>query len=149
MYTVKFLCGDAKPGKGLEFKLEGVKPGDYATDINIHNPNPQRVVFLKKAVRSLPERTSIKPNPSRKRPDFLGPDYAVEIDCLDIAIILGLFPPPPQPFFMKGFVVIESPLELDVVAVYTSQSLEGKSTTLDVEHIQPRWDANVPSPRGR
>jgi hypothetical protein len=45
----------------------------------------------------------------------LGPDQAVEIDCDVISQVL----PPPAPGFIKGYVVLESDIELDVVAVYS------------------------------
>jgi subtilase family serine protease len=40
--------------------------------------------------------------------------------------------------FLKGFVVIESPLELDVVAVYTAAGREGFVQTLHTERVMPR-----------
>jgi hypothetical protein len=45
-YSAKFLCGDAK-------EVIAVRPGNYATSINIHNPQLFRtVMFAKKAVLS-------------------------------------------------------------------------------------------------
>jgi len=60
----------------------------------------------------------------------LRPDEALEIDCPDIlehARAHG---------FLKGFVVIESFFELDVVAVYSAG--HPKVETLDVERVRPR-----------
>lgn len=50
----------------------------------------------------------------------LRPDEALEIDARDVTRAINVVPPR----FAKGFVVIESPCELDVVAVYTA--LPGK-----------------------
>ena len=37
-YAVKFVCGEQKPIDPSQFEPP-VKPGNYATEINIHNPN--------------------------------------------------------------------------------------------------------------
>jgi len=53
VYAVKFLCGSllpkatTPPPNGVEWP---VKPGNYLTAINVHNPNPANVAFKKKAV---------------------------------------------------------------------------------------------------
>jgi hypothetical protein len=60
-------------------------------------------------------------------------DQAVEIDS---AQILGMFPKVP---FVKGYVVIESPEELDVVAVYTvAQDFCGPCHGLYTERVPAR-----------
>jgi hypothetical protein len=60
----------------------------------------------------------------------LEPDQALFIDCLDVALLLedelAGSPAPPG----DGFVVIESDVRLDVVAVYTSQIVERKQEIL-------------------
>jgi hypothetical protein len=43
----------------------------------------------------------------------------------------------PFPIFLKGFLLILSPVELDITAVYTARGESGVST-MDVEVIQPR-----------
>ncbi len=54
--------------------------------------------------------------------DKLGPDQALEVDCIDIR--QRLFPNGfPRPY-IKGFVTLVSPMSLDVTAVYTSRSLD-------------------------
>jgi hypothetical protein len=74
--------------------------------------------------------------------DKLGPDEALEVDCMDIQ--RKLFPDGfPGPGYIKGFVVIQSENSLDVTAVYSTASLdkEGQVTThssIDVETIQER-----------
>ena len=52
---------------------------------------------------------------SKFRDAKLGPVEALEIDCPDIHKLAEY-----EADFMKGFVVIESETELDVVAVYTA-----------------------------
>ena len=128
-YSAKFLCGVPGPD---EMKREGVKPGNYATAINIHNPqifaNQPPISFVKKAVLSQPEGFPQIP-PSRFKQDALKNDFAEEVDCQTIRELLGSLAPP-APAFIEGFVVIiVSPIagttaptpELDVVGVYSSE----------------------------
>src|SRR6266478_254979 len=104
-YAVKFICG----------KSSGriVAPGAYFTAINVHNPTEKLIRFQKKIAIALPFEKSVKP--TKFFDAKLGPDEALEIDCPDILRHLEA-----QPTFVKGFVVIESENELDVVAVYTA-----------------------------
>jgi hypothetical protein len=109
-YAAKFVCG----------KSDGsvVAPGDYWTSINVHNPARNEVHFQKKIAIALP---SEKAGPvSQFFKARLGPDEALEIDRADI-FEHSL----PQESFLKGFVVIESEMELDVVAVYTAAGNDG------------------------
>jgi hypothetical protein len=120
-YAVKVVCG----------KSEGrvVAPGQYFTAINIHNPTTDAISFRKKFVVAFPDE---KPGPVT--PFFgtrLGADEAVEIDCPEI---FGRLPNVGD--FIKGFVVIESEVDLDVVAVYTAGP--GQVATMDVERVAAR-----------
>jgi hypothetical protein len=84
------------------------------------------------------------------RPAELRPDWGLEIDCFDIrAVLLGDIDPStegPQPDpradggLIKGFVVIEARgrLPLDVSAVYTVMDEDLKTTSVDVEQVQPK-----------
>jgi len=124
-YAVKFVCG--RP------EVPVVAPGDYFTAINVHNPSARPVLFRKKIAVALP---SEKAGPvSRFFEAQLKSDEALEIDCQDIlrhAQAQG---------FLKGFVVIETPSELDVVAVYTAG--HPAVETLEIEHVQPRQFAKA------
>jgi hypothetical protein len=122
-YAVKFVCG--KPDGGE------LAPGLYFTAINVHNPNEHAVLFRKKvAVAGRRER----PGPVSKFFEAkLGPDEALEIDCPDIRSHAQVHDP-----FLKGFVVIESEVELDIVAVYTAAGEEGRVETLEIERVPPR-----------
>lgn len=141
-YAAKFVCGlvpsgqapldptQAKPGFPPELAL---KPANYATDINVHNPQIRGMVLWKKAVLSgwvIPAAAGANVLSSEPEQPFeggkyitvqLGPDGAFSIDCTDIVRKLL---PPGQPLaasFVTGFVVINSPDQLDVTAVYTSE----------------------------
>ena len=122
-YAVKFVCG----------KSAGrvVAPGTYFTAINVHNPNEKGVSFKKKFAIALPGE---KPGPiSRFFDAKLAPDEAFEIDCPDIKERTRT-----TGDFFKGFAVIESTLELDVVAVYTAAGTSQQVETIDIERVEPR-----------
>jgi hypothetical protein len=100
-----------------------VKPGNYATAVNVHNFHNTEAVFGKKAVIALPERQTQRGPVSHVVQDILGADQALEVDCTDI---VSLFVPAGTnatlPPFIKGFVEIVSPVQLSVTAVYTAQT---------------------------
>jgi len=119
-YAVKFVCGSPE--------VPVVAPGQYFTAINVHNPSPRPVYFRKKVAVALPSEKAGRV--SKFFEAQLKSDEALEIDCQDILRHAD------QGGFLKGFVVIESPLELDVVAVYTAGHPQVE--TMEVEHITPR-----------
>lgn len=126
-YAVKFVCGKSSG--------EVVAPGVYYTAINVHNPANQEVRFRKKVAVALPGE---QPGPVSEFSEAkLAPDQALEIDCPDI--LRHASTPEEEPAdFLKGFVVIESDVELDVVAVYTATGRGEQVVTLDVERVSPR-----------
>lgn len=122
-YSAKFVCG----------KSDGkvVAPGEYWTAINVHNPTERGIKFRKKIAVALP---SERPGPVSKFFNAkLGPDEALEIDRDDIFRHAKA-----QTDFLKGFVVIHSEVELDVVAVYTAAGREQRVETLHTERVSPR-----------
>jgi hypothetical protein len=152
VYAVKFLCGSFLPEVTREAEWP-VKPGNYLTAINVHNPNRIPISFRKKGVllyrADKPPRPEEPMPPGELFPFELGPDWGVEIDCNEIRskLLKGAVP---APTFIKGWVVFEvtgspDPLQLDVTAVYTShgwdQSGEGPAWVgfaEDVEQIRPK-----------
>ena len=123
-YAVKFLCTANIPGTSQT--STAVLPGVYQTAVNIHNPNPQVARLRKKlAMRS----GQISPFLDGQ----LKPDEATSVDCSQVqsfgtAFIHGF----------EGFLVIESTLSLDVVAVYTAGPKGGEVSSIDVEHVPER-----------
>src|SRR5947209_16422564 len=83
-YSAKFLCGVVQSGPGATSSSDPrVRPGVYATSINIHNPQFSGfpgVNFVKKVVLSSPEGKELIP-PSDFHKDMLRPDFAEEVDC--------------------------------------------------------------------
>lgn len=130
-YAIKFVCvGEVGP-KGKAFQR-----GKYRTVVNIHNPWVQSQPFDKKAVIARSEDDP-RGRISEIVTDVLGPDEALSVDCNDI---LGLFGGVKQPIG-DGFVIVQSRVQLDVVAVYTAKhrgtTPEFDVETIDVEYIQP------------
>jgi hypothetical protein len=157
VYSAKFLCGefDKTPGPvaGPEIRGEGpVKPGNYQTAINVHNPNRIPVLIHKKAVllfsgseplaSPAPGDFEVPHPPGMPVTAILPPDWGLEIDCADIRqVLLGAPPAPGAPLpFIKGWVILEvvhvpvdvpvsfeidtRDLPLDVVAAYTAQGFD-------------------------
>jgi hypothetical protein len=145
VYTVKFVCGCFKPKEREEGPVE---PGSYTTAINIHNPNYCNVTFVKKAVllfdasKKGHEGFEIPKPPNAPKIARLEPDWGMEIDCADIREVLLTQPTgapgPKAPTFIKGWVVIQSPEPLDVVAVYTARGLDRDSgVSIETERVLP------------
>ena len=129
-YAAKFVCG---PNPGA---TERVLPGDYATAVNIHNPNNKSIVLRKKIALTFPPAVQAPGAVSAAIEDELGPNQALEVDCGEIPS--GFFAEPPGPPYIKGFLVISSTRRLDVTAVYTAGPLGGQVSSIDVEHIPER-----------
>ncbi len=140
-YAVKFLLGELQPDP-----YGPVAAGYYRTAINVHNPNPPKdekgdvnVNIRKKVVLALTELNRDRKQPSEwtiVEPLLLS-DFAFEIDYKDIINIShGIVP---TTGFNKGFVVIQSDYELDVVAVYTtSQKMDAPVSNLVIERVPYR-----------
>jgi hypothetical protein len=155
---VKWICPDSTVPAGANGAQ--VVRGLYATAINVYNPtlpkgtNDGSVVFGKKVAVALPWQKSGPVSHFERA--VLRSGHAFEIDCEELAAkVLETFPggtgtPPPFPVFLKGFLVIMSPAELDVTAVYSSRPLTSGISTIDVEVIEPRKqygfiEADIPS----
>ena len=153
VYAAKFLCGTLPPLAAGQH--EGpVKPGNYQTAINVHNPNPRDVDFQKKAVllfdSAVPDTGfEVPKKPSDKRDARLQQDWGLEIDCDTIRTeLLGGAAVGP---FIKGWVILEVKVAgagtrvLDVVAAYTAHGLALDPThgllpegfSIDVERVTP------------
>jgi hypothetical protein len=144
-YAAKFACGEYGkliPGSAADNPEGPVKPGDYQTVINVHNPLANTPInnIVKKAVlvyfgnQPVNQTTheQVMPPAPQHMVQTLPADDAFMIDCQDIRNVLlasPLAPPPPAPTFIEGWVVIQAPYPaatgsmtnpLDVTALYTS-----------------------------
>ena len=134
-YAAKFLCGEAEHKEREGHHDRGgrwpqVARGTYYTAINLHNPADKPALIRFKFAAALPNG---KPGPiSRFSEIRLGPDEAISINCTHVFELLQA-----KTEFLDGFVVIESDIELDAVAVYTAGE-HGKVTTLHTERVPAR-----------
>jgi hypothetical protein len=112
--------------KVVEGRSQGdvVAPGEYWTAVNVHNPGLHVARFRFKVAVALPRKAGPV---SPFQPLRLRSDEALEIDWKTILELVA-------EKFVKGFVVLESPTELDVVAVYTAAPEKGMET-IHVERV--------------
>jgi CARDB len=121
-YSAKFVCGTPR--------AEELAPGRYFTAVNIHNPTSRDVSLRMKIALAGGEQ----PGPVSESVDLrLGSDEALEINCPDIRAHCGV-----DDDFVKGFVIIDSDIELDVVTVFTAAAIDGEVETLHTERLPPR-----------
>jgi hypothetical protein len=105
-----------------------VKPGNYATEINIHNPHYLGPIQIRQKALLLVDRGApVGRAPATAKPSAFSPlfalpdDGATMMDCNGIWELLnpGTTPPAPMPLTI-GYLVIVSPADLDVVSVTTA-----------------------------
>ena len=123
-YAVKIICGS--PDR------PALADGAYFTAINVHNPSNETVRFRQKVALTRPGE---EPGPIVPFwASALRPDQALEIDCTDIMRRAQV-----RTRFLKGFVVIQSSSDLDIVAVYTAAPApRGTVTALEIERVPAR-----------
>lgn len=131
-YAVKLVCGVIKP----DTQGRPLPPGHYFTAVNVHNPSRCDSVTLRwKVAVGLPTPRIGTVSPFADV--TLGPDEAVEIDCPNVMEQLARAGFKTE--FVKGWVVIETPAELDVVAVYGGAESPGRPlNTFSTERVCPR-----------
>ena len=126
-YAAKLLCGTSN--------RPGVAPGKYYTAVNVHNPARDSVLFRYKFALTRP---NAQPGPITPwTPAQLRSDQALEIECTDALVRLG-------GGFAKGFVIVETQRELDVVGVYTAVATSGRVQTLALDRVPPRRTVLLP-----
>src|SRR5204863_3988542 len=112
---------------------------NYATTVNIHNPNNRDVILEKRISLGAPERYQSTPPttliaPTKRVIDTLPSDYTMYVDCAEIVNLLKHNGTVFSGTFIEGYVLIESfyatsfggnltDAEVDVVAVTTSAQL--------------------------
>jgi hypothetical protein len=137
-YSVKFVCG-LQPECPCE--CTSVRPGIYATEINIHNYQEVQVEVEKRFVPVVFAGAASGREPRVARPRAidrikLPPHSATMDDCCRIAeVLFGGTPPSPIPLTI-GFLEITSTEELSVTAVYTASNLTSGMVDIDVQQIE-------------
>lgn len=128
-YAVKIVCGRGETGGDMGGI---VAQGTYFTAVNVHNPGTKTIAMRKKIAVAYPNQ---KPGPISKWIEAkMEGDQAFEVDCPEMYKIMGLQPGK----LLKGFLVIESQAELDVVGVYTAAGPQGLVTGLHMERVPRR-----------
>jgi hypothetical protein len=126
-YSVKFVCGVQNADPAISPPAgPPVRPGNYATTINIQNFSDDIATqILKHVVIARPENQP-RGLVTRVQSVVLGPAEAVEIDRADIVHLLEEERPAPQlPSFIEGFVVLISNSHKSVKPLFTrSKRLE-------------------------
>src|SRR5712691_5839114 len=75
-YATKFVCGTEPPNPAGTVGEPPVKPGNYATDINIHNPNYKDGVLFKKMIILVGDNGTAANGPFvRREPEVTGPGH--------------------------------------------------------------------------
>lgn len=126
-YAVKFVCGQQPPSTVNTVGEPPVKPGNYATEINIHNGNYKGINLRKKIVLLVEKgnRIGIEPNAQQPRAHMqadMGADFGMFDDCNSLWNAMYPASPIAGPMpLMIGYLVILSPLDIDVDAVYTAE----------------------------
>jgi hypothetical protein len=136
-FSVKFVCG--KQGSE-EVEQAAVRPGIYATEINIHNYLPKEAPLRKRVIPLVIDREVFGREPRfgevRGWDDIvLPPDTATLDDCARITRLLGLAPDT----HVIGFLEIISPHDLNVDAVYTVEGRYLYNTDIDVERVEGKF----------
>ncbi len=136
VYSVKYVCGI----QDFERKDSPVRPGFYATEINIHNYNSKEARVQKYVLPLVDRGEVLGREPRYVKPEafdsiVLPSDTATLDDCTRLQELLygGINPDAP---LMIGFLEIVSDVELNITAVYTAASLETKQlVSMDVEQF--------------
>jgi hypothetical protein len=129
-YAAKFVCAVNMPG--FSTSTTSILPGSYKTVVNIHNPQNQTVKFGEKIASAI-----FTNDVSGLVTATLLPDQALAVDCDKMAKIFG--PAVHSP--IDGFLVIDSPVSLDVTAVYTvgkNPDQGGEVESFAVEQVHER-----------
>ena len=134
-YPVKLVCGVQKdPESGHLVR------GAYGTVINIANLGTETAKFTKELALTIPPGRQEPGRTARIGEDQLEPTQALKTDCMDIVERIFGGTPPSDVF--EGFVVLRSPVPLEVRVVYAISQLEEAGIRsggdMDVETLRPR-----------
>jgi hypothetical protein len=155
-YSVKFICGVQEVCECS--CATGVRPGIYATEINIYNYQDEKVPIEKFVLpvvfAGAPQGREPRVVQAKARDTLVLPGNSATMDdCCRLAELLFDSAPPSKLPLTIGFLEIVSPIELQVTAVYTATDLESRSISIDVEQItgrlkgaKPRRASYLPEP---
>ena len=145
VYPAKFVCGSIAGEEGAHLKSAGeeppVKPGNYATIINLLNPTRDEVEVVFRG--SVAVGGGLDGQVSSQSSLVLGPNQAKKLSCQDIAEVFGDEGLAAQ--FLDGFVTIQTNRNIAVSGVYTAKTVEtrsdregvGSGESIDVVTVEP------------
>lgn len=138
VYAVKYLCGTAED---CGCKEAPVRPGRYATDINLHNPSRHTARVTTSATPLVSAGIGVGRDPRTSRPASrkvvkLASHEATMDDCQRLVELHYGAPAEGKLPLTIGFLEIVSTQQLVVTAVYTATGVEG-GLNIDVETVQP------------
>ena len=137
-YAVKFVCGTQTD---CGCACGPVRPGIYATEINVLNPKCNEAHIVKRVVPLVYAGATTGRAPAiakaRATETVVLPSGAATMDdCCRIAELLyGAVPGTTMPLTI-GYLEIVSDQELHVTAVYTASDVHGNGLSVEVETIQ-------------
>lgn len=139
VYTAEVLCGTQDEHR---CDCHSIGPGRYTTAITVVNTS-DRAVRVTQHVTPTELSGAVTgrwPESAGRRASdrlVLEPGAATTIDCCSIgALLLGATPSDPHPITL-GAVVLETPVEVAVIATYTIAKRKGQATSVDIEPISP------------
>ncbi len=138
-YSVKFVCGVQKDDC---CGCAPVRPGRYATEINIHNAGERPAAVLKRVIPLVLAGSVVGREPNFKTPvaneAIRLPGHSATMDdcCRILEMTLGAPPVGAVPLTI-GILEILSLEQLSVTAVYTASSGNG-APSIDVQQVTPR-----------
>src|SRR5450631_765646 len=145
-YSAKIVCG--KQTEAHCCCVAGVRPGVYATEVNIQNLNLVTAPVLKFVLPLINSGAVVarEPNvadaatlPARQIDVVKLPPLAATMDdCCRIAEMLLGASPSGDAALTIAILTIVSPFELSVSVVYTANPLSGDGISIDVEYLPPR-----------
>jgi hypothetical protein len=139
-YSVKFVCGTQDADC---CGCAPVRPGTYATEINIHNSNNVEVPVVGGIIPLVLAGVASGRSPNFSKIAKLEairlPAHSATMDdcCRLQQLSLGALPGANSPLTL-GIVEYLSTAELNVTAVYTATGEKGSSPAIEVVQIQPR-----------
>ena len=142
LYSVKIVCG--KQTETNCCCVAGVRPGMYATEVNIQNLNREAAGVVKAVLPLINSGAVVAREPDVFDPATLSkvdtvtlpPLGATMDDCCRIAEFVA--PPSGDTGLTIAVLTILSLVELSVSAVYTASPLSGDGISIDVEYIPSR-----------
>jgi hypothetical protein len=139
-YSVKFVYGHQADCGCAEGP---VRPGTYATEINLYNDGEDETPIVKRVVplvlAGAPAGREPRTVPPRAQDAIVLPAKSATMDDSErlSELLFGVPPAGPLPLTL-GFLEIASRQPLKVVAVYTVTGPEGGPVSIAVETVEPR-----------